>query len=293
MLNRTKHAIINFSKALFTIAVLISFAALTAPAAEDPQHRSDSSDPVKSEAPEARAAEPAKPTIPLSTMKDGASYVLYSDLTEPGGPDPARMTRPRTVSYSVPSLPRSAVPPAPSPTGSPAASTAPMTPGEKFGMFFKGSFLSIGAYAGSIFTGAWGEWTDDDHHHHASNGDYAADSMTRAARSFTSKATNSFFEKFFYPTLFKQDPRYHRSGQKGAMAKIRYAISRTWITQGDNNGKDQFNISFLAGAVSGAAMANLWERPERQDLEHFGKRLGTHIGFSIAGKIVREFIGGQ
>src|SRR5262249_29849371 len=147
--------------------------------------------------------------------------------------------------------------PTPPPPSPPAVSTAPMTVGEKFGLFAKKSFLSPGAYALSILSGVYGEWTDDkNNHHHANPGDFAADSGTRAARAFAFRANANFFEKFIFASTFKQDPRYHRSDKKGA-AKIGHAISRVFVTQGDRNGKDEFNISFIAGGLAASGMANL------------------------------------
>jgi hypothetical protein len=169
-----------------------------------------------------------------------------------------------------------------------------MTPGEKFKLFAKKSFASPGAYALSVVSGVYGEWTDDkNNHHHANPGDFAADSMTRAARSFTFRANANFFEKFMFASLFRQDPRYHRSDKKGAGAKIAYAVSRVFITQGDRSGKDQFNASFIAGGLAASGMANLWEREERQDLKHFATRFTTHVGLTALTNILREFIGGQ
>lgn len=169
-----------------------------------------------------------------------------------------------------------------------------MTAGEKFQLFARRSFLSPGAYALSVVSGVYGEWTDSkNNHHHANPGDFAADSLTRAARSFTFRANANFFEKFMFASLFKQDPRYHRSSRKGAGAKIGYAVSRIFVTQGDRNGKDEFNASFIAGGLAASGMANLWERDERQNLHHFVTRFGTHVGLTALTNILREFIGGQ
>jgi hypothetical protein len=219
--------------------------------------------------------------IPVSTV----SYALYDGAINP---EALPATRPRTVSTSAPNTP---LPPPPAP---PPVSTAPMSAGEKFELFARKSFLSPGTYALSILSGVEGEWTDDkNNHHHAHRGDFAADSMTRAARSFAFRANANFFEKFMFASLFKQDPRYHRSDRKGAGAKIAYAVSRVFVTQGDRNGKDEFNISFMAGGLAASGMANLWERDERQDLHHFATRFGAHVGLTALTNIFREFIGGQ
>ena len=179
----------------------------------------------------------------------------------------------------------------PSASATQGGGTARMSVGEKFNLFAKKSFLSPGAYALSAFSGVYGEWLDDDHHHHSRPEDFAADSATRAARSFAFRATANFFEKFAYASMFKQDPRYHRSGKKGA-GRIGYAISRVFVTQSDRGGT-QFNATFIAGGLTAAAISNAWERDERVNAVNSLTRWAMHVGTTAFTNIVREFIGGQ
>jgi hypothetical protein len=119
-----------------------------------------------------------------------------------------------------------------------------------------------------------------------------ADAMTHAARSFAFRSTAGFFEKFAYATIFKQDPRYHRSNNVGFGAKVGYAISRVFITQGDRGGR-QFNASFIVGGLSAAGMSNLWERDEHVNVGDTFVRWGEHVGFTALFNVFREFLGGQ
>jgi len=225
-----------------------------------------------------------------------AVYAVDPFAGDANGIPASEMSRPRRVSETradskavVVTLPaENASGPTPPPQG---ISTAPMSVGEKFNLFAKKSFFSPGAYALSAFTGIYGEWLDDDNHHHSKPGDFAADSGTRAARSFAFRATANFFEKFAYPSMFKQDPRYHRSGKKGA-ARIGYAISRIFVTQGDRGGT-QFNASFIGGGLTAAAISNAWERDERVTALDSLSRWGFHVGITAFTNILREFIGGQ
>jgi hypothetical protein len=175
----------------------------------------------------------------------------------------------------------------------PAVSTAPMTSGEKFKLFYKSSFLSPSAYGLSLLSGVLGEATDNDHGRHMSAGDFAADSLSRAARSMAFRTTANFFEKFAYSVALKQDPRYHRSNRHSTGARFKYALSRLLITQGDNNGKDEFNISQLLGGLTAASIANAWERPERRDIEHTFSRFGKHLAITALKNLLREFLGRQ
>lgn len=173
-----------------------------------------------------------------------------------------------------------------------AASTAPMTAGEKFHLWAK-RFISPGSYASAAFSGLYNEALDNDEGKKDTVENYFADAATRAARSFAFGTTAGFFEKFAYASLFRQDPRYHRSDKRGMGGKIGYAVSRVFITQGDRCGCDQFNISFLAGGLTAAGISNVWEREERKTVGKTISRWGTHIMLTALSNIVREFIGGQ
>jgi hypothetical protein len=276
---RVHRSVLRLSLNLILVFFAILLAAPNAGAFDGP--RTDNARDVSSDISARETSAQASRKVPASTV----SYALYDGAINP---DASPATRPRTVGANAPNTP---LPPPPAP---PPVSTAPMTAGEKFELFLRRSFLSPDAYALEVVSGVIGEWTDDkNNHHHAHRGDFAADSMTRAARSFTFRANAIFFEKFMFASLFKQDPRYHRSERKGAGAKIAYAASRVFVTQGDRTGKDQFNISFIAGGLAASGMANLWERDERQDLHHFATRFGAHVGFTALTNILREFIGGQ
>jgi len=181
----------------------------------------------------------------------------------------------------------------PLPPRMPQASTAPMTVGEKFHYWIKSSFLSVGAYAQSAFTGLYNEALDNDEGKKDTVKNYFGDAATRAVRSFTFRATSGFFEKFAYASLLRQDPRYHRSGKRNLGGKIGYAISRVFITQGDRCGCNQFNASFLAGGVTASFIANQWERDERSTTGKALNRWATHIGLTMLSNILKEFIGGQ
>lgn len=170
------------------------------------------------------------------------------------------------------------------------AKDSPLTGREKFRYFFTRSFLSPTAYATAITAGAFGEWVDDDHHHHSKPGDFAADSLTRAARSFAFGTSANFFEKFAYASIFKQDPRYHKSEKTGAGARIAYAVSRLFVTRSDQ-GARQFNSSFIAGGLTTAGLSNIWERDERRTAADTMKRWGIHCGFAAVSNIFREFVG--
>lgn len=221
------------------------------------------------------------------------SYVAFNGAVSSS--PAASASRPRSVARLRESVNAATASPIPLPPqkSSGVISTAPMTAGEKFEAWFRSRFLSPGAYGNAVFNGLWKELQDNDDFQEDTVSNYFADSMTRAARSFTQSATNAFYEKALFASLFRQDPRYHRSNKKTPGGKIIYAVTRVFITQGDRCGCHQVNASFLLGGAAGALTANLWERRERTGPFHTARRYYNHIGMTALFNVVREFVGGQ
>ncbi|HJQ27263.1 MAG TPA: hypothetical protein VKA60_25470 [Blastocatellia bacterium] len=221
----------------------------------------------------------------------GIAYAAFSQAMQPQpSARPvgtlARVAAPKAVAGKTPAT-------MPLPPRQPAVSTAPLTPGEKFHIFVKKSFLSYSPWALSVLGGVVGEITDKDHGRHMSAGDFIADSGTHMARSMAFRATANFLEKFAFATILRQDPRYHRSDKKSVGGKIGYAVSRVFITQGDRCGCDQFNASFLMGGLTASAIAQTWRRPEDQTTAKIFTGWASHIGIRAFTNILSEFIGGQ
>ncbi|MFY9608709.1 MAG: hypothetical protein WAU45_08865 [Blastocatellia bacterium] len=236
----------------------------------------------------------AKPTTDAEATTLGITYAAYDGAIS--SPPEVSASRPRSVARMVESVNAATARPIPLPApqrSSGVISTAPMTAGEKFEAWFRSHFLSPGSYGKAVFNGMWKELQDNDDFKEDTVSNFFADSMTRAARNFTSSTTNGFYEKALFASLFRQDPRYHRSGKKGAGAKIGYAVTRVFVTQGDRCGCHQFNASFLLGGAAGAVTANLWERSERTGPIHTIRRYYNHIAITALFNVVREFVGGQ
>jgi hypothetical protein len=235
--------------------------------------------------PSSAIAEVKSPSIAYVLYNNGVSFRAETTEVAPVLEPPKQIDPNVLIVKSMTARGFPAIPP-------PAVSTAPMTAGEKFNFFLKSSFVPPGPYAQSIFSGMFNEAFDNNEGKEDTIEDYFADSMTRAARSFGNRVANGFFEKFALATIFKQDPRYHRSRHSGAGAKIGYAVSRLFITQGDRSG-DQFNVSFLLGGLLGAGVSNVWQREENQNVNKTFRRWGTHLMITALSNIVREFAGGQ
>jgi hypothetical protein len=277
------------------IAFLFSLAAQTAAAADGPFAKAGDREASSSAD---NAGIPKVETAANTEAKTlGVSYAAYEGASAlPTEPSLEGAYRPRSVARLVASVNAATARPLPLPQPSQSStviSTAPMTPGEKFEAWFRSHILSPGAYGKAIFNGMYREADDNDDFKEDTVSNFFADSMTRAARSFASSTTNGFYEKALFASIFRQDPRYHRSGLKGAGAKMKYAVTRVFVTQGDRCACHQVNASFLLGGAAGAVTANLWERSERTGPIHTVRRYYNHVLLTALFNVVREFVGGQ
>ena len=173
--------------------------------------------------------------------------------------------------------------------GSTTTAPTPLTPRQKFKYSLSSSFKPPTPYALSALSGLFSEATDNDHHRHMTAGDFLADSATHAARSMAFRVTANFFEKFAFAAAFHQDPRYFRSDKHG-FARIGYALSRVFITQGDN-GHNQFNASFFAGGLVTAGISNVWSRPEDRTVSSTMGRFGLHVAYRGLSNVIHELFG--
>ena len=143
-------------------------------------------------------------------------------------------------------------------TTSPRQTIVPLNARQKLAYGARRTFLNPGAYFSPAIDAFFTERRDVKRPG-KTGGDKFADGLSYYARSFATNSTASLLGSGVYPALFKQDPRYHRSGKHGLMSRAAYAASRTVLTLGDN-GKTQFNYSGLAGTLTSAGLANLYER---------------------------------
>ena len=289
MLTLIRRSTAQSTIAALLIACLFSLAAPKAGATERPSV-SD-----KSAAPDASSSTDAASSNAEAKMPRVLYAAFNAAMSTPVEPVPDPTSRPRSLAKLVASV-NATTPrpfPVPSPQQSTVASTAPMTAGEKFQAWFHSRFLSFGAYGSAVVNGLYKEANDNDDFKKDTVGNYFADSMTRAARSYAFATTAGFYKKAVLASLFRQDPRYHRSGKTGAGGKLVYAVTRVFVTQGDRCGCHQVNASFLLGGAAAAATANLWERRERTGPMHTVSRYYNHIAITALFNVVKEFVGGQ
>jgi hypothetical protein len=77
--------------------------------------------------------------------------------------------------------------------------------------------------------------------------------------------TDVFFQRFLFPTVLKQDPRYFRNPDLPFFQRALYAMSRVLITRTDNGGQT-FNSSRILSVAASRAVSDLYVPGERQGM---------------------------
>jgi hypothetical protein len=77
--------------------------------------------------------------------------------------------------------------------------------------------------------------------------------------------TDVFFQRFLFPTVFKQDPRYFRNPDLPFFQRALYAMSRVLVTRTDSGGQT-FNSSRILSIAASRAVADLYVPGERQGM---------------------------
>ncbi len=161
---------------------------------------------------------------------------------------------------------------------------APLDAHQKFVLASKSAFdpiafLSIGAVAGfeqarNIYPG----------YHQGAEG-YAK----RYGASFADEAVGRFFASAIYPSIFRQDPRYFYKGSGTKTQRAEYAISRAFVTRGDN-GKTQPNYSLFFGRLTAGAIANLYHDPSDRGAALTFENAFLNIAGHAFDNLAREFL---
>lgn len=128
----------------------------------------------------------------------------------------------------------------------------PLTTHEKFHLFIKSSFdpvtlTIVGLQAG--LAQAENEFP--------AYGQGAQGYGKRFGASFADSISSGFWSNFFYPTLFKEDPRYFRSGEGSFGHRFAYGIKQEFVCHTDKGGRS-FNFSNVLGAFTSGAISNLY-----------------------------------
>jgi len=169
------------------------------------------------------------------------------------------------------------------PAVSAADSAGKLTPGEKFRLFGFNTFNPFPIASAAAQAGFSQAFDSPE-----GFGQGAEGYGKRFGAAYANTATSQFFGTFFFPTILKQDPRYFRKVDGSGGSRIRYAVTRVFITRNDS-GKQAPNVSFLLAAGSSAAISNLYYPAGSRQFGDAAIRFGTEYGTQAGFNLFKEF----
>jgi hypothetical protein len=129
---------------------------------------------------------------------------------------------------------------------------APITPGQKFQLFFHGS-VDPYQFALAGIDALIGQAEDSNRGYNQGLKGFAR----RYGANYGDNFDGNFWGNAVLPSLLHQDPRYFRMGHGPFLHRALYSISTTFRAHGDN-GHWQPNVSNLTGNLIGAAISNVY-----------------------------------
>ena len=115
-------------------------------------------------------------------------------------------------------------------------------------------------------------------------GEEKANLSSTYAVTFTEDASSRFFEKYLYPSLLKQNPRYHPSTSESFLGRATYAASRILVTH-DDSGKGKLNGAYFLGVLASVAIHTAHRpsglRTASEPFNNFGSMLGSDAGMNL------------
>jgi hypothetical protein len=106
--------------------------------------------------------------------------------------------------------------------------------------------------------------------------------------SLATNETDVFFQRFLFPTLLKQDPRYFRNPDLPFFKRALYAMSRVLITRTDS-GMQTFNSSRILSVAASRAVSDLYVPGERQGMHPIGACVSFTLLRDAGENLLHEF----
>ena len=159
----------------------------------------------------------------------------------------------------------------------------PLTPKEKFHIFV------VHTYSPSTFAAAGIDAVRDKVQ--ADDREYERGSAGLGQHYGIELATSEsdvFFERFFFPTVLKQDPRYFRNPDLPFFRRVLYSVSRVIITRSDS-GHTTFNASKVLGGAASQALSEWYVPGNAQGMAPIRDRVTFDLLRDAGFNLLHEF----
>jgi hypothetical protein len=162
----------------------------------------------------------------------------------------------------------------------------PLPPKAKFRLFYKSAFDPVELSVVGLQAGL--SQANDEFPEY---GQGAAGFGKRYGSTLADEVSSSFFSNYFYPILFKEDPRYFRRGTGSIKRRFAYALYQEISCRTDKGGRS-FAFNNVLGAFSSGGLSNLYYPQAERGFGLTMSRSAIAIGYGTLGGLVDEFYPG-
>lgn len=159
----------------------------------------------------------------------------------------------------------------------------PLTPKQKFAIFLTHTY-SPSTFAAAGIDAVRDKFDGDDREYETGTGGLAQHYGVELGTS----ETDVFFERFLFPTLLRQDPRYFRNPDLPFFHRALYSVSRVFITRSDS-GHSTFNASKVLGGAASQALSDLYVPGKAQGMGPIRDRVAFDLLRDAGFNLFHEF----
>jgi hypothetical protein len=159
----------------------------------------------------------------------------------------------------------------------------PMTSHEKFQLMVR-TMIDPFTFVSAGLTAGLGQATNS----FDGYGQGAAGFGKRYGAALADNADSNFFSNYFYPVIFKQDPRYFRLGEGTFKKRAFKAIEQEFVARKDSGGHT-FHYSNVLGAITAGTISNTYYPNDDRGVGLTAGRAATSLGYGCLGNLFLEF----
>lgn len=110
----------------------------------------------------------------------------------------------------------------------------------------------------------------------------------RYGATLADSASSNFFSNYFYPVLFRQDPRYFRLGEGTKKKRVWHSLEQEFVARQDSGGRN-VHWSNILGAFTAGTISNAYYPPSDRGVGLTVSRAVIALGYGSAGNLALEF----
>lgn len=154
---------------------------------------------------------------------------------------------------------------------------------EKFHLFTQDTIEPV-TFIGAAFDSGLAQAEDND----PSFGQGTAGYAKRYGAALADSVSTGFFHTYFFPVVFRQDPRYYRKLEGSAPGRLGHALSHVFVAESDS-GRKTFNFSEWLGTTSSVVLNNAYHPGNSRGIGAASQRIGVSIAWDAGFDVLREF----